>query len=944
MGITAETDGKEGNNGGDIFHKVDRYRIIRRHVTLEHTTTEHAFIDIDTNTSIGIDTNVSAHTEPPVRALDRGGAATASRTHARHSSSAPRRPPLPRTDASAKCNGPGMSSPTVPSDARRGDFVEHPYVVVAVDKSQTTRQLAQDIVKAMGTDKCRACTQEEWATRPREPGKRVQVHAIGFVDFKDTGAAELSRQATDEPRETRPWDRAINITLDNIDDCGAGGFTVVSEDVEMAERMATDQIVRDEDGEAGTVCFRSHEVPLGMTAAQGAVHIMTSQHRPLPSVPRSPWVLPAASTEIFRGKDAASRRAIRHGASSCKHAPDTQATLINPKAVERWMVRGEGHYDCSLSAEIAKGMTLGPRDVGPVALSSNAASAYEYSDAVQDWFDKEVREGGLIGPFLSEEHAAEVLGVPSINCGSLAVIAQPRHDGTIKHRIVDNLSAKRRAPDGKALPSTNEACRSGAQPKARMPTHRMIIAMFERLTCNGRRPVHFGRLDLERAFRQLGLLGAERHLMCVHYDRWGKLRRSGTAYWLPDGHGESGRLFFANAATSMGHRLASFAFQRLSCALTYAAFVLDMNVVAYSDDLIYWALSLEGALACQDNLLRILGDMGIKHNAKKLLEDGQPATAGEILGVHYDSVAMTASMPSKTVTDVCRHIQSALDCKKYSLNLLRSLYGKLRWVGGCIEWSSLYLSHTRVFARKAEHLHRHGKIRLSAPCLVIPEGAREEMRWWRESLGKSNGVSIMARAPTVYEARELTTYTDASSRDGAGGWTRGKYLVHRWTERERQALARLATWAAQRDAARIDTGLINLLEMMAFLICFEAFTRDVRNAMIPCKVDNMTTVYWLNNRDARHPMAVALLREVHALCLERTLRIDVQHISTELNLGADHLSHGRIAEFLTYAHSHRTSPARIQAAESQLRRWLTLLETSAETATAMLPDPRKPRL
>ena len=84
------------------------------------------------------------------------------------------------------------------------------------------------------------------------------------------------------------------------------------------------------------------------------------------------------------------------------------------------------------------------------------------------------------------------------------------------------------------------------------------------------------------------------------------------------------------------------------------------------------------------------------------------------------------------------------------------------------------------------------------------------------------------------------------------------------SEKERKALARAATWRSESGPAhgetRIDTGHVNVLEALAFLLCFECFTRGISGVMVPCYIDNEVTVHWLTNRGARHPLAVQLLR------------------------------------------------------------------------------------
>ena len=757
----------------------------------------------------------------------------------------------------------------------------------------------------------------------------VTTHAVAYSSMHDL---DNDTPQPDDPRETTSFDRRLNETLDEIHACQVHGFTILSGHVDTVRKCASDQLAVDIDHARGLICLRSHAVAGEPGCYEGTVQLLHSGYSALPLTPRCPWILPMASATFLRRTDQAATREQRHGATAFWPVPSVRVSRIDPLAVQRWTSKGRGYADASLSCRLAEGMSLGIRAT-PVALSKNMSTAYQHKDAVQDWFDKEMRLGGLIGPWTSEAAAAAALGTPFIGCGSLGVVTKVKLDGSIKTRVVDDLSATRRTPDGKPLPSTNEACRREAQPGARMPTTQLIKGTIERLSGRGTRPVYFGRLDLERAFRQLGIPIEERPRMCVHFDRWDKLLREGKAVWVPDGHGESGRLFFANASTSMGHTLASCAFQRVSCAIAFAAAELAKEIIVYTDDIIYFESSLERAETALQAIKNMLTEMGIAYNAEKCLEDGPPSTSGIVLGIHYDSLRMTMSIPRAKVAEVRRNIQSALDGGALSLRDLESVYGQLIWCAGCIEWGALYTAALRDCLRLAMRLHREGSAGHYEKRFHLAAPAREELGWWLSGLERFNGVGLMDREPTRGEWDSYTQYSDASTTHAAGGWTSTSYLVHHWSEKERKALARAATWRSESGPAhgetRIDTGHVNVLEALAFLLCFECFTRGISGVMVPCYIDNEATVHWLTNRGARHPLAVQLLREVHALCLERGLRIHPVHLGTKANVGADHLSHGRVSEFLSYALTLRLKPAPAQASTALLARWMKLLENWA---------------
>ena len=185
---------------------------------------------------------------------------------------------------------------------------------------------------------------------------------------------------------------------------------------------------------------------------------------------------------------------------------------------------------------------------------------------------------------------------------------------------------------------------------------------------------------------------------------------------------------------------------------------------------------------------------------------------------------------------------------------------------------------------------------LGLPIGAIPRGTND----------KENGVPM--RAPLqlpIPPGQDFQFHVDASTAWGWGAWCLVDgtiyYCFGEWTESEKQLQ-------------------INPLEMGALFLAHAAFAKVVGNRRLPidfhhaqtchavsirfrARSDNTPTVSGTNTWQSNSDMMVRILKLLYVDMAHHHSVIDASHVPGEINVGADHLSRGREAEFLTFARS-----------------------------------------
>jgi hypothetical protein len=282
-----------------------------------------------------------------------------------------------------------------------------------------------------------------------------------------------------------------------------------------------------------------------------------------------------------------------------------------------------------------------------------------------------------------------------------------------------------------------------------------------------------------------------------------------------------------------------------------------IRVVAYLDDLLIMATSKEEVLENLSWVINQLEIHGFTINRDKSFLT--PCQKIDYLGFKIDSKSMTLKLPKAKLRSIVRECQKAKHLRCLPIRNLASLIGKIVATTNAILPARL---HSRALLRdKNRGLHLNGwngSVTLSEESLI-------QLDWWIKELPKWNGKTMIPEVP------QSIIYTDASNL-GWGATLNNQLTIHgKWNWQERLLH-------------------INHLELKAIHFALLAF-KDISNQSVLIRTDNTTCVAYINHQGGT--MSAALSKsteEIWNLCLERTLKIQAEHIPGIQNVIADQAS------------------------------------------------------
>lgn len=139
---------------------------------------------------------------------------------------------------------------------------------------------------------------------------------------------------------------------------------------------------------------------------------------------------------------------------------------------------------------------------------------------------------------------------------------------------------------------------------------------------------------------------------------------------------------------------------------------------------------------------------------------------------------------------------------------------------------------------------------------------RKKLSWWIDYLNKHNSSSLQI------SRWDLTIETDALTH-GWGGSCQGTNTRGPWTRRDKEHH-------------------INYLELLAAFLALKVFARKVTSKAILLRMDNVTTIAYVNKMGGTHSSAMSdLAIEIWKWCIEKSIRIHAQHLPGKENVLAD---------------------------------------------------------
>ena len=254
--------------------------------------------------------------------------------------------------------------------------------------------------------------------------------------------------------------------------------------------------------------------------------------------------------------------------------------------------------------------------------------------------------------------------------------------------------------------------------------------------------------------------------------------------------------------------------------------------------------------------LGTLRDLGFLPNLEKSVLS--PVQKIEHLGLVWDSVAFTVSVPEDKLAAVQRKCRTALS-SEVSVRFLSSILGSIEF----FRWGFPYAAvHYRALQRFVNACLADD---LSYDSMVFASpSACRDLQWWADS-----GSSLVPRPFAPFSA-SFTLYSDASL-SGWGGWTSDN----------REAFGH---WSPEKCLH------INVLELQAVNFLFRCLFASHSDCSIAIRSDNSTVVAYINHQGGPTSTLCDLALDLWSFCIDRDIRIHASHLGGVLNCRADSLS------------------------------------------------------
>ena len=242
-----------------------------------------------------------------------------------------------------------------------------------------------------------------------------------------------------------------------------------------------------------------------------------------------------------------------------------------------------------------------------------------------------------------------------------------------------------------------------------------------------------------------------------------------------------------------------------------------------------------------------------------------PSTIGptqEIIFLVFtiNSTKMEIAIPGKKFKHIHQDTKKLLDTQYPQALALSRLLRKLNHTAQAIPPAPLFYRNLQLCPQKTLEETTGGK-NYSASALLTP-AAVEELNWWQNYLTRWNGRYLLASPPDII----IKTDTSITS---WGATSQGMRTGGPWSQTESQMH-------------------MNCLELLAASLAIKSFAKEKKNIHIHLKMDNTTTLTYINKyRGTASQELNRLTKELWLWCLDRNITLQATHLAGTLNCTAD---------------------------------------------------------
>ena len=283
---------------------------------------------------------------------------------------------------------------------------------------------------------------------------------------------------------------------------------------------------------------------------------------------------------------------------------------------------------------------------------------------------------------------------------------------------------------------------------------------------------------------------------------------------------------------------------------------------AYLDDSALFGCSEDKCLENVQDSMSLLDSLGFTvHPEKSMLV---PQHILIYLGFILNSLEMTVSPTPEKIQKVIHMCEQLLNKRKVKILELAEMVGTLIALEPGMELAPVFYRRLDIFKADALKMKKgsfEAKVHLTDEC-------KQDLAWWKEN-AHTSVRHVRREQPDVVITSDSSDFAWGGTRDGisAGG---------PWSGIE-------STWH------------INVKELLAAYLTLKTFCDTERDVHIRLKVDNITSVAYLNKKGRRKRQLNEIARQIWLWAMERNVWLTAEHLPGTMNVGADMASRKQYA-------------------------------------------------
>lgn len=343
--------------------------------------------------------------------------------------------------------------------------------------------------------------------------------------------------------------------------------------------------------------------------------------------------------------------------------------------------------------------------------TENHTSARYYPKEVEEYIQKELNEGALLGPFISS---------PFTECHISPLMTRPKATEG-ERRIIVDLSF----PDGGINKWVVKGMSQGKSVKHKLPTINMAVQEINSIGIDN---AWLSAIDISRAYRNFRTCPKDWPLLGISH--------AGSTY--------------IDIALPFGARMSSYYMQRAADFICRALKMRGITALMYLDDLLIVSNSKHNAEYHHSLALEILQGLGLPIAFHKLT---YPTKSLVWLGISINTILKTLSIPQRKLDEIRQYLQSMASADNVPLKSAQRAIGLINHLAKCVHPARLFMS--RILAQ----------IRSTYPRTHIPisKQVKADLDWFHTFLADYNGKSMI----TTYHASNIISADACASGFGA---------------------------------------------------------------------------------------------------------------------------------------------------------------------------------